>query len=476
MRSGASVTGDVDNITKPNLWFLYRGKSWDKKDKTTYLAISYYRSIQPGALEPYFAALVSPDPQQNVLKLMASPDPTLVDRVLTYPFLTRDKQMRLDFPVTPWFFSDDPGVKPPLKEGMNPADWVNATRAVIESKDTDDARWHAATTLASLQGAECVPAMRQLLADKNPKVRAAAAIELLRFKDTDSIDRIVQVVSGIQDRDLSMNAIGWISGWDDIRLVPALIAFLQNDGNGNFLVDVLATQANETLEKLTGHWFPYDVQTSQAAWKQAAQLDDAEKRKQLLENLLPADRSPLKAEIIGDGGLTVICKVSNQSPRDVTITKFPSNLGSAWLLNAPPFVPKGGRDFITLKPGASTQFKIKLDQYILQPDVEPPGFSMDYLRTGRQWGEKAWVGEVTFGADYWKKARKYKEIAETWPNGKPKAQGQMVDGKKYGEWKLFNEEGRWIKSVKYESDGTVTETDVNYPPENAAPDASQPAK
>ncbi|MEI9896466.1 MAG: hypothetical protein WDN28_22040 [Chthoniobacter sp.] len=38
--------GEVENITEPSIWFLNRWPSWDKKDKTIYLTVGCYRSIQ----------------------------------------------------------------------------------------------------------------------------------------------------------------------------------------------------------------------------------------------------------------------------------------------------------------------------------------------------------------------------------------------------------------------------------------------
>ena len=49
VNSGTStqLVGDVDDVTKPCLWFLKRTRSWDESRKEEYLTAGNYRAVQP---------------------------------------------------------------------------------------------------------------------------------------------------------------------------------------------------------------------------------------------------------------------------------------------------------------------------------------------------------------------------------------------------------------------------------------------
>jgi antitoxin component YwqK of YwqJK toxin-antitoxin module len=49
----------------------------------------------------------------------------------------------------------------------------------------------------------------------------------------------------------------------------------------------------------------------------------------------------------------------------------------------------------------------------------------------------------------WKEQRIVESVVEKWPNGNIKAKGQKVNGKAYGKWEYFSEEGDRTKTVEY---------------------------
>jgi hypothetical protein len=50
-------SGDVEEVTEPNLWFLLPARSWDESDRESYLGLATYRGVQPLSKEDYFREL-----------------------------------------------------------------------------------------------------------------------------------------------------------------------------------------------------------------------------------------------------------------------------------------------------------------------------------------------------------------------------------------------------------------------------------
>lgn len=457
--------GDVDDVTQPNLWFLNSVPSWDSKDANSYLHIDCSRLIQPLALENYFAALADPQPGASALKLLASKDATVVKRTLLYPWE----------PTGPWplGYIKDNESSILEKRGVDAGAWADAAAALAARSDMKELRPLAVAAYARLKGKEGASYLRGLLKDGDPQVRTVAAAELVRIKDADSIDAIIQTLNGKKYPDIADAMIEAIGAWGDPRLAPALIAYLETGGfysdNGNILF-VPALNAREALEKMTGCTFPYDAHASLQAWTEASKEEDAEKRRALLEKMLPADPDPLKAELIGDGSLHCICKVTNQSSRKITITRAPDrSLQEA---------PNGGgdmaggekknkKDFVVLNPGESVESKFKLFDFMLFSEPAVRKIKIEYVHTGSEWGLKAWVGsvDVNFG-EGWKEKRVYKDVVEKWPNGNLKEKGTTMNGKKSGKWEYFNEAGDRIRTEEHP--GAVAEENPDHPDNKGA--------
>lgn len=67
VNSGTStqLVGDVDDVTKPSMWFLRRTCSWDDKRKDEYLTAGNYREVQPLELKDFYVALGSRNAQKE---------------------------------------------------------------------------------------------------------------------------------------------------------------------------------------------------------------------------------------------------------------------------------------------------------------------------------------------------------------------------------------------------------------------------
>lgn len=283
-RGGGDMTGDISDVTQANVWFLKKERSWDAKDTTEYLAIGNYREIQPLILEEYFAVLGTSKAEVEVPKLLESDKPEVVRRALRYACGGQ----------WPWPNNTDSDKQylNPEKRGKILTSAADAVARVIDREEPGDLRALAISVYAELMGTQCVEYVRGLLADDDPDVRAVAASVLMRNKDEQSIDAIAKAVDGVTDAWKSCKIVESILGWRDVRLVPAAISFLENDG--------AATKAREALLFMTGHFFPFDVKASMEAWEKAMNVGDARKRQALLELLIPYNPIPLSAATEGD--------------------------------------------------------------------------------------------------------------------------------------------------------------------------------
>ena len=457
--TSTELHGDVDDITVPNLWFLQNEKSWDEKDKTNYLGISYYRSIQPLALKTYFSALASAQPDKEVPKLLASDTSEVVRRALRY----------VCGGIWPWPYDADFEVKylnvKKQRKALRSA--TKAVASVIERKKLNDVRPQALTVYAELEGRRCVPLVRSVLTDENPEVRAMAIAILAHLRDGGSVEHINQVVDGTDDSYTSITIVRAIADWGEPRLVPSLVAFLENGKRQG----EPAQSARDALHSITGHWFPFDVESSRQAWAEVSGIKDTKKRKQQLASLLPCDPSPLKAELIGNGTSNALIRVTNKSAKDVTITRSPSwiSLRSASGVSDTGFVTEPERakeDFVVLRSGEFITFDSKLlGRFHSGPS---PEVKVAFWNSGRPWHLKAWMGWVTVEpGTNWKEERKLENVEQRWPNGNFKAKGQKLNGKEYGKWEYFNEEGDRIKTVNYTIGGTA-ECNPDHPDNKGA--------
>ena len=445
------IPGDVSDVTQPNIWFLKREKSWDEKDKTEYLSISYYRNIQPLILEEYFSLLGSKSPEQEVPRLLNSGEPEVVRRVLRF---VRGHDVRWD------------------KERKMLKDEADAVWRVIERKDLAGVRSLAVEAYAELKGKECVGHVRELLMDHDEAVRAAAVNVLALNKDEESIEKIFESVTGITDGYRCCGIIEKMRKWGDDRLVPSLISFLENGNYAGRVGDDLsipAIKARSALREISGHVFPFAVKPSLNAWEKSQDINDLKKRKELLNKLVPCDAEPLKAELVGTSEKAHI-RLTNTSKQITTVAKWPSH-GS---LRAPSGlwgcrVGPGKKierkeDFMKLEPGQSSQLQIELRKGFLLAAPSTREMTIVFDNMGSKFGVNAWIGviKVSYGKD-WREKREIKDVVEKWPNGNLKAVGQTVNEERFGEWNFFNEEGDRTKIIYYQSNRGSATCNTEHP-------------
>jgi len=397
--TSTEVLGDVKDITKSNLWFLKKAKSWDEKDATDYLSVDNYRMVQPPELEPYFTALAANDPVTAMRPLLASENENVVKHALLYAAGG----------VSPWPFNEywDLEAFSGKKQGALQTGLADAVAAVSARKKMIVQRPLAVAVYAALQGENSAPYLRKMLADSDVSTRVVAAGLLARLKDAGDIEGINRALRSDGDGEPECRIIAAISDWGDARLVPALAAFLEDDTfwfeEGDEFV-IPAFKARETLHKITGHWFPYDTQASLRAWEQVARAGDDAKRKELLDTLVPDDAVPLKAEVTITSGTDVTCTITNQSRKDLPIAANPDGYSLAWShLDGAPVssesgpagkFPQGKKDFIILKPGGFILVRFKLGTDLLHAPPGNPSMKLVYEHTGGKWGMKAWIGKV----------------------------------------------------------------------------------
>lgn len=461
--TSTDIPGDVDDVTKPNIWFLVRAQSWDTSDKTLYYSVSHYRAIQPLFLEEYFVALASDNPEEQVPKLLTSDNAELLRRILRY--ICGD--------IWPWPNEPKDGCAyywNPEKRGNVLRKQSEAVRKVVE-RDVGNVRYVAASVYAELEGKSCIKYMRSLLNDKDPKVRGIAIGILIQYKDENSIEAMVNAVEGVNDGKLSCRVIEAVSSWGDERLVPLLITFLQNNAFAYQFgedVGIPALKARKALYEITGHWFPYDIVVSTEIWKKVAAVRDSNERKKLLKELLPENEFPVVAELIGspreaskeleDKRSMVTVRVKNASGQDITIAKLPTGVHqscpalSSYRALHPPLKDITKKDFLTLKPSEWTEFEVAIYNRFLVSEPKNRNLKLSYTDNGNSVGVNAWIGslDVKFGSN-WKEERKIEKVEELWPNGNLKVTGQTVNGEKYGEWQYFNEDGDRIRIIYYAS-------------------------
>jgi len=488
--SGTSteLSGDVNDITQPNLWFLTKARSWDETRTDEYLSISNYRSIQPLVLENYFRALKSPQPEVEVPKLLSPERPVEANRVLRY----------LSGGIWPWPFGPDPhgfssytnpDTRGPLLKSEADRVWK------IVGSATAQARPPTLSVYAELAGEDGIIRVRTLLDDKDPEVRGIAIGILARHHDLESLDRLEQAAGGVDHGWLACKVIAELSSWGHEGVVPSLITWLQNNDFAYQYGDDLgipALKARQALKQITGHWFPFNVEQSAKAWSQASLMSDQAQRGALLAKLIPGEEYPLLAELVGepvhndpkaaepptgkgypDGEVTVTIRLQNISPLPVTISRVPSTVSIRWPagVSGGSISPKHvtSETYVTLEPAESLEFTAHLDESFLLAEPDDRSLKISFRDNGNSAGVNAWIGtlEVMPGSE-WKELRVVKTVEELWPNGNLKATGKTVNGYKMGEWNYFNEEGDRTKVAHYLTGGGTATCNPKHPANRGA--------
>jgi hypothetical protein len=486
INSGTSteMLGDVDDVTKPCLWFLRKTRSWDTKIKDEMLTVGNYREVQPLELKDFFVALGGRSARTDVPKLLARDKPNLSRRVLRY--ICGDEW--------PWPYDNDWPYDKPVKRGNLLRDEASRVWSFFQSAAQEE-RPLAASVYAELAGKECIANIRTVLDDRNPELRGIAVGVLAHYRDVASLDRFARAVEGLDDGTIACQVVKQLSAWKDERVVPALISFLQNDAFAYQIGDdigVPALKAKRALAEITGQEFPFDVGASQKAWQAAVLANDKAGRKRALGELAPGGETPLAAAAIGlptkemseglkklygsleKGDVVISVRLRNVSSRPATILKYPSQVEttspsgcSDYSLAAGKAVGKDRKvEFVTIQPREETVIEAVVgeDFLIANPTVRRLRFC--YRENGHRQNVKAWIGsiDVEFGSD-WKYKRELKKVEEFWKNGNLKATGTTVNGVAFGEWNYFNEQGDRVR-VEYPGSGRGTAICNPEHPEN----------
>jgi hypothetical protein len=496
------IPGDVDDVTKPNLWFLGRQRSWDKTDPTEYLHVPHYRAIQPLVLEPYFEAVASPDRDREVPRLLYSREPLIVRRALGY----------VCGYVWPWPY------EPPCwdlyghseKRERLLVDAASDVEGVIAG-NLEEVRPLAVAVYAELTKSGSSVRLGGLLADENPAVRGVALGLLVRQNDASQLGAMINAAAGVRDAEIACKIADVLLAWGEPRTAPILINFLDNDEFAYRYGDDLgipAIKARTTLHKLTGRWFPFDVAAASEAWSKTECIAEPEQRQRHLAELLPDPEFPVLAELVGkprtplaattptsrpasaptvsasitagpfeheDGDVLATLRVRNVAGHPVTLAGIPSSIEQDWLAGgcSRGLGPRRGEqtsaDYVTLDPNEHLELEVSLDGSFLLAEPESRKLTLMYTEFGPIRGPSAWIGAlpVRFGA-LWNEERKLEQVEERWPNGNLRAVGKTVNGKRFGEWQFFNEEGDRIRVVHYTGAQGDAECDPDHPDNKGA--------
>jgi hypothetical protein len=324
------------------------------------------------------------------------------------------------------------------------------------ARENAEIRRLAAAVYAELKGTHGLEYMRELLADKDPEVRGIAAGVLARHRDEESIGRFAKATSGLLDADLGCKVVKELGAWKDIRVVPALVNFLEND---NFAyqsgddVGIPALKAREALHAITGCHFPYEVKAASDTWERVVAIADAEQRGRKFAEIMGVKECPLNAALLGkkdDASL----RVTNRSREEVIVTRRPgwvevsseSGFSSATLRGR----TEASRP-VNLAPGQSVTVRIGALDLHAQAKPSSRVIKLFYDRLADGSGSKGWMGwlEVKVGKGWQDPTRIVNEVVEQWPNGNYKVRGQTLNGKRHGVWTWYNEAGNRTRYVDY---------------------------
>jgi hypothetical protein len=440
--------GDTADLKGENLWFLESRRDWDESDRSIYPALDTFRGVQPLALLPYYRALALPHAEDEVAKLLDSPDAIVVNRTLRY----------LAGGILPWPHDPTHKVECPKTFRKPMIGYAAKIGRLLDRKEIE-VRRTAASVYAAMLDRESIPLMRKLLSDSDAEIRTIAAWNLVRLHDEVSLGRISAAFQGNERADLLCYIIDMLGEWKSEAAVPALIAFLNVDGNAYphkaFSGDgpigdhtlLPAVRARLTLHALTGLWFPQDVQASLSAWEKVKALADRKEREKQWKAMVPGVACPFQAKLEGDPNHRQIV-VTNVTHQPMTLAEHPDAIDHfASACNMTRFGDESR--FVTLKPGESVRF-----DSICHCDgcwAQSHRLLIGYWNTGRKKGANAWVGavEVSCKSIYKVPNGKIEQVVEKWPDNTLRTTGQTRDGVKTGAWTDYDLKGKPIFTFDY---------------------------
>jgi len=436
----------VEDLTRLHLWFL------DRKDvvlaKTEREALAPlegrgWRSVQPAGLEPYFLALLEGSLKERVSGFLRGPDPDLIIRALE----------KASGGFLPWPYEPD-RFNRSGDRGQSRKDLADAVAPLL-SHPSVRVRTRAVAAYAFLDEEKAPPAIRPLLGDKHPQVRTLASGILVRLRDEASLEKVAEAVADPKDPQLACRVVDAIAAWGRPELVPALAAFLENDGFAYYIGDdwgVPALRAQKALADITGHVFPFDATVSREAWSKAETLEDPGERLAVLVREAPFEAEPFEARVVNvGGGARVVLR--NRTADPVTILRSPTSL---FIKSESGRSGKGNEcggadDFIQIESGEEHTVPLDLPEGFFFADPASRKITLVYARLGLEFGVRAWMGWIrpVFGKDWQEPERRIETREERWPSGALKARGPVVNDVKHGVWTYWNEEGEKEREIEY---------------------------
>jgi len=448
--TSTQIPGDVDDVTKPRIWFLRKDRSWDPEIQREYLSVSNFRCVQDVVLEEFFMAAGSEKAGEKVAELLASNHRETVERALRFLCGAREP-----WPVGPG--EDDPEVFYDFQsEGSKYPSAAARIREFAVKCRHEDLEPTFISAYAELVEEIDVRFLKTFLESEHVDSRVVAACYLIRKNQYSGLGALEL---GGARTDMLLRMISEIGKNKNLELVPLLIDQLENGdsvgciGNNHF---VPALKAKRVLSDLTGCVFPFDVGASKKAWA-AARNENRARRIETISKLAPAVEKPFKAEIIGTSEKSLL-RLTNISHLPSFIASKPSGISqSSPRMSAGGFSGKAlETEYKLIAPGSFLDIPFEIERSLMLFPKEQRSVVIAFLDNGGEAGPRAWIGvvEASFGEE-WKERRLEENVEELWPNGNLKMIGQTVNGERVGDWGFFNEQGDRIREVDYSNGGTA---------------------
>jgi len=462
---------DALDPTRPALWFLVQGGSWDRNDTTRLLRLHRPDCVQPVALAEFFLALSAGQSREEVVQHFSQSGSPIVLRSVLRLVESCHREAAVS----------EKDTAPPMG--------TEAVQRILRSAGHVPVRQRALKTYCLMNGRDSLPLLRSILAETNSPLFAMAAetmcsqagvgdrqcllpllghsesavrLSALRYAtrcripaDIEPLTNAISLLSPDEARTLLSDIE---ENWDDTT-VPVAMRLLQH-GNPGYGVSGVppAVMACELLRLATGVVFPYDVARSLAAWKTSGTLEPTERRTRLA-SALRVDPCPVHAGWRGVGSHAIVT-VRNAGPSSIVLTAKPSTVewhGLAWpgamgqRFDAV-FAAEGKADFIRLTPGETTELTVPFPADSTEMDAGS-WVGVSYGDTGRRFDVKAWVGYVRADMEGGVGANP-SPVLETWPNGNRRVSGQTVDGRRHGVWG-FHDKGGIVTRFELYSNGVL---------------------
>jgi len=441
-------SGDVEDISKPNLWFLKPKRSWDPRDKKTYLSIYSFRCVQPLILETLYAVLHEPSRLAGIGSCLQSKVPIVVARALDF----------VAGGEWPW-----PLISYANKEGSQEyerrfsAARMSCTKVNgLLSSIRDVAiggpptqRPFALALFAEMAGKGSQPLLRHLLKDKNPTIQAVALCHLVALGDPVAVRSAEGICQRICDANLSGELVLAMERSGNLEYVPSMIAFLDRRGLGRdrSATHEVAFISRDALRRLTSFTFPLDARSAVSAWRSVQTIPNVQKRRMALRQILGEWANPLSVECTpmldandlprmgrkaldtnGEDSPIFEFTVRNKSSNVITLPAEPDGIewrtGGGGGSEGVGSNEKSNQDFVRLEPNGVLKFKLALDYTFIHPD-QPATIEIEYSSDGHCYGLRAWMGKVNVSVIRGTPARS-QEVNSTGPAGKPQAPAIQV--------------------------------------------------